>query len=348
MKELRIFVVFTGGTIGSISKNGFLSPGGDASCRMLLEGFQKKSQALYEKRFQRKIVFKTSCPYEILSENLNGEHLEELWKSVKEAEGYDGIIVTTGTDTLAYSSAALGYLFADTRIPIVTVSANYPLTDKRSNGFDNFEGAMLLILEGKHKGVFCSYKNEKEHFIHYATRLLPQDNYSDQVLSVKNGIYAKVEAGGRGLACAAAKDNISDVLENEPDTVPKVLLNLKCTNLSNNFIYFQRPYPGMKFWIPDRCDALLLDTYHSGTLPVEFVGFKDFVAKAAKKKVPVFIAGVQEGLTYETIKSYQREGIFVLPQASPAAMYIKLWLLAVNGLELEKYVGNDLGNDIVP
>ena len=55
------------------------------------------------------------------------------------AENYEGIIVTTGTDTLAYSSAALGYAFGELSVPMVTVSANYPLSDERSNGFSNFE-----------------------------------------------------------------------------------------------------------------------------------------------------------------------------------------------------------------
>lgn len=341
MEETKVLVVFTGGTIGSVPEEGFLTPGGEAPRRLLLERFIKEKRAFYEERFQTKILFETACPYEILSENLNGRYLDALWNTVKDAGGFDGIIITTGTDTLAYSSAAMGYLFADAQIPIITVSANYPLTHAKSNGFDNFEGAMLLILEGKHKGVFCSYKNEKEHFIHYATRLLVQNNYSDQVFSVKDRVYAKIENGKQGLEC------ITEAGERSSDAVPKALLKLKCTNLPNIHIYFQRSYPGMEFWIPDDCDAILLDTYHSGTLPVEFGGFKEFVAEAAKKQVPVFIAGVPKGLTYETVRSYEREGIFVLPQASPAAMYIKLWLLAANGLELKEYAGSALGHDIV-
>ena len=341
MEETKVLIVFTGGTIGSVPEEGFLTPGGEAPRRLLLERFIKEKRAFYEERFQTKILFETACPYEILSDNLNGRYLDSLWNTVKDAGGYDGIIITTGTDTLAYSSAAMGYLFADAQVPIITVSANYPLTHKKSNGFDNFEGAMLLILEGKHKGVFCSYKNEKEHFIHYATRLLMQNNYSDQVFSVKDRVYAKIENGKQGLEC------VTEAKERSSDAVPKALLKLKCANLPNIHIYFQRPYPGMEFWIPDDCDAILMDTYHSGTLPVAFGGFEHFLSEAQKRKIPVFIAGVSRGLNYETVRSYEKEGVSVLLQASPAAMYIKLWLLLANGLDAMKYLNISLGNDIV-
>ncbi len=347
MKETKILVVFTGGTIGSVPEEGFLIPGGSASRRLLLEKFLKEKQAFYEERFQTRIIFEWVCPYEILSENLNGKHLEMLWNTVKDARAFDGIIITTGTDTLAYSSAAMGYLFAESAIPIVTVSANYSLTDERSNGFANFEGAVLLILEGKHKGVFCSYKNKKEHFIHYATRLLPQNNYSDQVFSVKDGVYGKAENGKQGLECVKAAEVSSKALWENGNCVPKALTEMTCSKLQNIRICFQRPYPGMVFEIPDGCDAILMDTYHSGTLPVDCGGFESFVSEALRRKIPIFIAGVPKGLAYETVRSYEKEGIHVLSQASPAAMYVKLWLMKANGLDAGKYMNVSLGNDIV-
>lgn len=347
MKQTKVLAIFTGGTIGSAPSNGFLSPGGEAPRKLLIDYFSKEKQAVYEERFGTEIVFETVCPYEILSENLNGKHLEFLWKTVKEAAGYDGMIIMVGTDTLAYSSAALGYLFANTRIPIVTVSANAPLTDESGNGFDNFEGAMALILEGKHKGVFCSYKNEEAHFIHYATRLLPQVNYSDRVVSVKDCFYAKVESDSQGLKFVVEGENKEGLWEEERSDFSTALFNLDCTGLADIHISFQRPYPGMEFVVPGDCNAVLLDTYHSGTLPVEDSGFHQLALKAKEKNIPVFVAGVPEGLTYETVREYQKENLYILPQASPAAMYVKLWLLLVNGLKPEEYVGISMGNDIV-
>lgn len=335
MKETRVLVVFTGGTIGSAQREGRLSPGGEGPRRLLLEQFAKEKQDFYEKRFQTKIVFETLCPYEILSENLNGKYLELLWRTVKQglSEPYDGIVITTGTDSLAYSSAAMGYLFADTTVPVVMVSANYPLTDKRSNGFDNFEGAMVLILEGIHKGVFCSYKNDDGHYLHYATRLLAQPNYSDRVMSVGDSFYAKLEQG----VCKRGKDDAGSV-----KGVP-----LRCENMEAISVCFIRPYPGMRFWIPDFTDAILLDTYHSGTFPVKESGFEEFMREAHKRRIPVWVAGVPGGVTYETVDAYQKEGAIVLPAASPMAMYMKLWLLLACGLDAEKYMQTPIGGDFI-
>ena len=122
---------------------------------------------------------------------------------------------------------------------------------------------------------------------------------------------------------------------------------LRCENLADIHISFQRPYPGMQFEFPASCDAVLLDTYHSGTLPVRESGFSEFMKRAHEKHIPVFVTGVPEGLTYETVAAYEKEGACVCPPASPAAMYLKLWLLLANGMEPQKYMKTPLGQDIV-
>lgn len=354
MKELKVLVVFTGGTIGSAQRSGFLSPGGAEPRRLLLERFSAEKQSYYEERFRTKVSFETVCPYEILSENLNGRYLELLWQTVRQGakRDYDGIIITTGTDSLAYSAAAMGYLFANVHIPIVMVSANYPLTDARSNGASNFEGALLLILEKKHKGVFCSYQNTEGHYMHFATRLLPQDNYSDRVLSVKDGFYAELRGGSDGSEWVLNESQkekpspngrmISGEVSGEEEWNP-----LRCENMEDISVAFQKPYPGMQFLIPDSCHAILLDTYHSGTLPVKESGFGKFMREAQKRKIPVFVAGVPEGLTYETVAAYEEEGAYVCPPASPTAMYIKLWLLLANELDPVVYMQVPMGHDIL-
>ena len=162
MKTTKVLVVFTGGTIGSAPDAGYLAPGGENTRRLLLAQFAGQYQSFYEKQYDTKICFETICPYEILSENLSGMHLELLWDALRTQllqNVYDGVIVTVGTDTLAYSSAALGYMFADTQIPIVTVSANYPLTDVRSNGLVNFEKAIPSILPSITVRVFVITPN---------------------------------------------------------------------------------------------------------------------------------------------------------------------------------------------
>lgn len=338
MKEIRILVVFTGGTIGSALESGAIRPAGEKARKLLLAHFAEERQKACEEYFGRRISFDTACPYEILSENLSGGHLEKLEACIREkgVENYEGIVVTTGTDTLAYSSAAMGYAFADLQIPVVMVSANYPLSDERSNGFSNFEGALLLILSGGHKGVFCSYDNGDRHFIHYATRLLPQMNYSHRVESVMGKVYGRVE----GMTVRLEKEVLG--MEKEPGTV-----RLSCKNLSGKKPAFIRPYPGIVYTVPKGCCGILLDTYHSGTLPALGDDFQNFMKEAKKQNVPVFAAGVPEGLVYETVDRMKEAGMIVLPAASPAAMYMKLWMAAETGMDLRQALFCPIGHDLV-
>lgn len=338
MKEVRVLVVFTGGTIGSAPDAGMLRPVGERARKLLLTHFAEERQKAFEEHFGRRISFDTACPYEILSENLSGGHLEKLEECIREkgVENYEGIVVTTGTDTLAYSSAAMGYAFADLQIPVVMVSANYPLSDKRSNGFSNFEGALLLILSGGHKGVFCSYDNGDGHFIHYATRLLPQMNYSHRVESVMGKVYGRVE----GMTVRVEKEVLG--MEKEPGTV-----RLSCKNLSGKKPAFIRPYPGIVYTVPKDCCGILLDTYHSGTLPALGDNFQNFMKEAKRQNVLVFAAGVPEGLVYETVDRMKEAGMIVLPAVSPAAMYMKLWMAAETGTDLRQALFCPIGHDLV-
>lgn len=338
MRKIRILVVFTGGTIGSAPESGAIRPAGEKARKLLLTHFAEERQKACEEYFGRRISFDTACPYEILSENLSGGHLEKLEECIREkgVENYEGIVVTTGTDTLAYSSAAMGYAFADLQIPVVMVSANHPLSDKRSNGFSNFEGALLLILSGGHKGVFCSYDNGDGHFIHYATRLLPQMNYSHRVESVMGKVYGRVE----GMTVRVEKEVLG--MEKEPGTV-----RLSCKNLSGKKPAFIRPYPGIVYTVPKGCCSILLDTYHSGTLPALGDDFQNFMKEAKKQNVLVFAAGVPEGLVYETVDRMKEAGMIVLPAASPAAMYMKLWMAAETGMDLRQALFCPIGHDLV-
>lgn len=81
-------------------------------------------------------------------------------------------------------------------MPIVLVSANYPLDDSRSNGFENFVGAIDFIKSGSGNGVFVSYKNaDLPVTIHRASRLLAHSAYSDELHSIFDESYGKIQNG---------------------------------------------------------------------------------------------------------------------------------------------------------
>ena len=101
---MKILVIFTGGTIGSSIKDGWIST--DSATKYAL--IEK-----YKENFGADISFETTEPYFLLSENLNADTLNLLIASVKSAteKNYDGIIITHGTDTLHFSEGYFQILY---------------------------------------------------------------------------------------------------------------------------------------------------------------------------------------------------------------------------------------------
>lgn len=155
---MKINLVATGGTIGSRYVNGelIISDGATAQIASII-GADK--------------VF---GDYKIHSAGVGLSVLNELRLIIQDAaKGADGVIVTHGTDTLAYSAAYLAYALASTKIPIVLCAADRSLTDDDSNGFDVLNAAKSFISRGE-KGVFVLFKNPGEVVrIHHGARLIP-------------------------------------------------------------------------------------------------------------------------------------------------------------------------------
>lgn len=307
---MKILVVFTGGTIGSSDCDGVISPD-KANSYKLLEMYSKVDNS---------VKFVPAQPYNILSENVCGDNLATLCDCIKSYDfsSFDGVVVTHGTDTLQYTSAFLSYVFGLCKTPIVVVSANYPLSDSRSNGFANFCGAVDFIRAGEGRGVFVAYKNGncKSVNIHRASRLLPHAPYTDEVYSVFNQNYGEIFDG--------------KLIKNEDyyEFEDKTEFSGGYRVIKNSDVMYIRPCVGMSYpELTENTKAVLLEGYHSGTLNTSGEALQKFCREAQKKKVPVFLTGACKGFYYESKTLFDDLKIKVLPPASPIAMYVKLWLL---------------------
>ena len=77
------------------------------------------------------------------STNVEPMHWKMMVQAVKEHyEEYDGFVIAHGTDTMAYTAAALSYLIQNSKKPIVITGAQKPIdmeiTDAKSNLLDSF------------------------------------------------------------------------------------------------------------------------------------------------------------------------------------------------------------------
>lgn len=310
---MKILFVFTGGTIGSIARDGIIGTDGSRP-RVLLEA--------YERAFGLSFAYDIVEPYTALSENNTGDTLRALCACVAahKGKGYDGIVVTHGTDTLQYSAAALSYAFADISIPLCLVSANYPVEDARSNALANLRGAVRFIAEVGEAGVWVPYQNEGEPTrIHRGTRLLESVAFTDRVQSVLGTYYGCFDGNkpfSRNPDHRTLADEISALgVPSFPEEASQILR--------------VQPYPGMTYpTIGKDVRYILHGSFHSGTVNTVSSEAKRFFAEAKERNIPVFLTGVTRGDAYESTQAFEALGILPLYRMAPIAAFVKLWMLS--------------------
>ena len=302
-----ILVLFTGGTIASVSNGGIIAPDSGRG-EFLIDLYRKTSG-------DNDTQFETHSPVHILSENLCFSGWNALIKALCSFEhnNYAGIIITHGSDTLAYTSALVGMLYKHTEIPIIITASNKPLDVKGSNGLFNFTSAVSLIKEGRYKGIFTVYEK-----VYLATRLIPADTALDR------------------FSCYGGEE-FEGVSEYRLDKPREKLLDPNIT-LENEVLVIT-PYPNMSYSsynLSARPAAVLHTLYHSGTACTssECGGKHSLTAFAKRCKaldIPLYLCGTKGGKAdiYAGMEEIRELGVNTIDRISDVAAYIKL-LIAYN------------------
>ena len=129
----KILLIATGGTIASKYTADGLAP--QISAEELLE---------YIPEAREFCTIDTVQPFALDSTNVCYDHWQKLAALIESKyEFYDGFVLCHGTDTMAYTAAALSYLIQNNRRPIVITGAQKPIdlaiTDARSNLLDSLQ-----------------------------------------------------------------------------------------------------------------------------------------------------------------------------------------------------------------
>lgn len=327
---MKILIIFTGGTIGSALHGNYISADEKTPYKLLAE---------YEKNYGLDFEYDALQPYTRLSENNTGETISVLADRLKKAleKNYDGVIVTHGTDTLQYTSAALSYTFGKCGVPICLVSANYILEDERSNGLINFRGAVNFIRQ-KIGGVWVVYKNSDEEnvTVHGGARLLESQAFSDCFYSAGNSFFGRFDSSENFI--------INENYREFPDETPPIFPNK--LGERSDFILRVTPYVGMTFpQINSEIKYVVMGTFHSGTFNTASAYSKKFFAELKEKNIPVFLTGTTAGTSYESAKIFDELDVITVPNIAPIALYMKIWLAEAAGLDVAETIKKSLGGD---
>lgn len=139
----NILLIATGGTIASKKSDNGLKP-----------------QISPDELMQYIPQVKNICDFHAVqllnldSSNMEPKHWKMMVHTIRENYGkYDGFVIAHGTDTMAYTAAALSYMIQNSKKPIVITGAQKPIdleiTDAKSNLLDSF----LYASDDKSQGV---------------------------------------------------------------------------------------------------------------------------------------------------------------------------------------------------
>ena len=142
----KILLITTGGTIASEPSGEGLTPA--IQSPEIISALDPQS-AQYE--------VKSIDLFSLDSSNIQPEEWQIIAKCVAEApEGTEGVVITHGTDTMAYTSSALSYMLQNPAFPIVLTGSQLPLSHPLTDAKENLLCAFAMAGSGV-PGVYLAF-----------------------------------------------------------------------------------------------------------------------------------------------------------------------------------------------
>ena len=141
----KILLLTTGGTIASV-------PGG--------QGLEPHRSDVMERELNQLRTYYDITVRDVMcldSSNIRPEEWQQIAEDIfRSRVGFDGIVVSHGTDTMAYTASAVTFMLPDIDLPVVFTGSQLPLADILSDGPDNLRTAFAMAASGQ-PGVFLAF-----------------------------------------------------------------------------------------------------------------------------------------------------------------------------------------------
>ncbi len=328
----KILLVNTGGTITMLrDKMGTLSPGKDTP--------YEDRNVLLEKIPE----LRSLADIELLQvSNVDSSNImPDLWLATaraiyKRMKQYDGFVVTHGTDTLSYTSAALSFMLQELPKPVVFTGAQVPLEDIGSDGRCNLINALRVAVSDFAE---CAVVFGSE--IIRGTRVKKTSAFDMQALtSVKS-----VPLGNIGLVI---KFNASVKTRSSRKALFQPFLNENVAMVP--------VYPGFKpeilEYLASTHEGIVLEGFGAGNLPTGELSLIPQIQEAFKRKIPVVVCtqciiGSTQMELYQVGRAALEVGAIPAMDMTPETSLVKLmWVLGqtsdpstVDSMMRKSYVG---------
>lgn len=336
----KILLIFTGGTIGSKTSGGITNIDDTAKYRLIEK---------YYEQFGQKAEFDSIAPLNILSENLALSHWQMLYDAVCEKlcdnSGFSGIIIAHGSDTLAYTAAAMSYLLSGIKIPALLIAADRSIDDERSNGVANFAAAVDFINNAALPGVFAIYRDKGSKMpVYLGTRLNSADD-TDRFHAYRDLPFGEMINGELKHNNAIGNPTAAEL------TAKAIGFHKLPLKLCKNVLCLS-PYPSLDYSCisinPEKTAAVLHTLYHSSTACTSggdnsLIRFAD---RLKSQSIPLYLLGAahfSDECVYQTAAELRECGAVPLHDISQTAAFAKICIAHnVDGVDARRYVQNNM------
>lgn len=142
----KILLVTTGGTIVSLESKDGLVPSNEGHDLLYYLGAMRDEYDITIDNI-----------FNLDSSNIQPEEWIQLANKIdQEKDNYDGIVITHGTDTMAYSASMLSFMLLGIEIPVVFTGSQLPINHPLSDAIMNLRCAFEMANTG-HGGVFVAF-----------------------------------------------------------------------------------------------------------------------------------------------------------------------------------------------
>jgi putative L-asparaginase len=265
--------------------------------------------------------------YHLASPQITEREMLGIKNRIEEAvqEGYDGVVVTHGTDTLEETAYYLE-LTLDVNIPIVITGAMRSSNEIGADGLANLRSSLVVATdeESSDKGVLV-VMNDEVHTATYVTK-----THTTNVATFQTPTFGPI-----GLV---SKNNViyfQKLVKEEHYEV----------NTTEKKVYLLKAYAGMDEKLINAvcdlgADGLVIEALGAGNLPPQTVSA---VRNCIKRSIPVvFVSRAFNGVTQDVYdyegggKRFQQDGVIFTTGLSGQKARVKLMILLEAGISFEK------------
>lgn len=248
----KILLLATGGTIAAGEMGNGLAP--QLTSDQVLSYIPERARTAFVDT--RQIL-------NIDSTNIQPEDWTYMAGVIRDAyDDYDGFVITHGTDTMAYTAAALSYLIQNSQKPIVLTGSQRPISADITDARKNLSDSLRFACEDHARGV---------HIVFDGKAIV-----GTRARKVRSKSYSAFESINYPVAAFIDERRVIHYMdENAREGKTRFCLSL------NPRIFLLKLIPGMEpdilDYIGSRYDAVIIESYGVGGIP--FSGKRNFLEK---------------------------------------------------------------------